>query len=116
MLIFPDILTNHNYPTVDENFQAFIDSLSKEEEALAKLINSEADKILKFVGKQFDFPLAPTEEEIFAFVQSTKRVNDLILLKEWLLTKKIENTLLLKNKLNIGSFSSSLMEESNDEE
>lgn len=98
-MIIPDLLLDRDDKTIDENYLAIIHSLKKEEAAMMKLIQSEADKIIKFVGEPLDFTLHPSEGEILSFIRSTKKVNDLILFKEWLYTQKKEYVELLHEKL-----------------
>jgi hypothetical protein len=70
-----------------------IKSVANEEEALALLIRAEADKIQAFIGKQCDFPTKPCNEEIIELNQSVKQMLETIVMKEWLLLKKLERTL-----------------------
>lgn len=99
LLIIPDILNNTEYPSFQENFRSLIESVSKEEAALAKLIQIEADKINSFTIENLDFSSTQSPKDLLGFIQSTKRINDLITMKEWLLNQKIQNIILLKKKM-----------------
>lgn len=98
-MIIPDILSNTEYPSFEENFRSLIESISKEEAALAKLIQIEADKINSFTKENSEFGLTQSSKDLLRFIQSTKRINDLITMKEWLLNQKIQNINLLENKM-----------------
>ena len=70
-----------------------IKSVANEEEALALLIEAEADKIQAFIGKQGDFPTKPRNKEIFELNRSVTQMLETIVMKEFLLLKKLERTL-----------------------
>ncbi|MCH6268423.1 hypothetical protein [Neobacillus citreus] len=70
-----------------------IESIAKEEKALAKLIKAEADKIKAFVGKKGNFPTKPCNDDILDINHSVRQMLETIVMKEWLLLKKLENTL-----------------------
>jgi hypothetical protein len=70
-----------------------IESVAREEKALAHLIQAEADKIQAFVGKHCDFPTEPSNAEIIKLNRSVIQLMETIVMKEWLLLKKLEDTL-----------------------
>ena len=72
-----------------------IESIAKEEKALARLIRSEADKIQAFLGKSHDFPTNPCNDDILDLNHSVRQMLETIVMKEWLLLKKLENTLVV---------------------
>lgn len=74
-----------------------LDSIAKEEVALSQLMKAEAEKIQAFVGTNFNFPTCPSNEQILSFNESVSRLMENILMKEWLLLKKLEDTMKLIN-------------------
>ena len=82
-----------NKPSLDEVLFELIESVAKEEKALALLIRAEADKIQAFIGKDQDFPTKPCNNDILDLNHSVKQMLETIVMKEWLLLKKLENTL-----------------------
>jgi hypothetical protein len=77
-----------------------IDSVAREENALAHLIKAEADKVQAFVGKHCDFPTHPSNNEIIKLNRSVTQLLESIVMKEWLLLKKLEDTLEFVKKPN----------------
>jgi hypothetical protein len=88
---------NKEYGSLEENLQSFFESLSKEKAALSKLIRLEGDKI-QLVVDNFDM-FSTQPDDIQTLIQSAKRINDLIIMKEWLLKQKIQNSQMLEKKL-----------------
>lgn len=82
---------------MDETIIDLMESIAKEELALSHLINSESQKINAFVGKNLNFPTNPTNSEILTFNQSVNRMIDTVLMKEWLLLKKLETVTHIKS-------------------
>ncbi|GKU78117.1 hypothetical protein [Paenibacillus sp. L3-i20] len=76
-------------PTMSEALSHLIESIALEEKALSQLVVSEANKIEAFVGKQQNFPLHPSSDEIIRFNHSVISVLDSIQMAEWLLFKKL---------------------------
>ena len=70
-----------------------MESVAHEEEALAHLIRAEAGKVQAFVGKCHDFPTCPSNHEIIRLNRSVTKLMETIIMKEWLLLKKLEDTL-----------------------
>lgn len=97
-MIIPNIFQGKNAPTIEEVIAKLLESIAEEELALANIISSEADKINAFVGKNLDFPTSPTNKEILDFNQSIYRVIESVLMKEWLLYKRLETIISLKEK------------------
>jgi hypothetical protein len=93
-----DFFLNKEYGSVEENLQSFFKSLSKEKAALSKLIRLEGDKI-KLAVDNFDLFYTQAPDDIQTLIQSVKRINDLIIMKEWLLKQKIQNSQMLEKKL-----------------
>ncbi|WP_051287432.1 hypothetical protein [Paenibacillus taiwanensis] len=74
----------------DQAVAHLIKAIALEEEALSKLINTEADKALAFVGKNLDFPTGPSTSEIIQFNHTVIQLLDTMLMAEWLLLKKLD--------------------------
>lgn len=101
-MIIPNVLRDKNPPSNEEIIAKLMESIAEEEIALAHILSSEADKINAFVGKNLDFPTLPSNKEIIAFNQSTHRIIESVLMKEWLLLKKLETVISLKEKMEYG--------------
>lgn len=65
-------------------------AIALEEEALSKLMNTEADKTLAFVGKNLDFPTDPSTLEIIQFNHTVIQLLDTMLMSKWILFKKMD--------------------------
>lgn len=98
-MIIPNIHKGENTPSLAEAITNIIESIAEEELALAQLITSEANKINVFVGEYSNFPSSPSNAEILNFNQSTQKMIDSLLMKEWLLHKKMELILTLIEKM-----------------
>lgn len=70
-----------------------LESIALEEIALSHLINAESEKVRAFVGNDLDFPTHPTNKEIIKFNRGVTQLLETIVMKEWLLLKKIENVI-----------------------
>lgn len=66
-----------------------LQSLASEEESLAKLMRTEADKTSSFVGRDLDFPTAPTTQEILLYNHSVIQFLDSMVMTQWLMLKKL---------------------------
>lgn len=86
----PRLPKEKHRPTLDETIIDLMESIAKEELAMSHLINCEANKIKAFVGNNLDFPTYPSNSEILAFNKSIGSLMDTLLMKEWLLLKKLE--------------------------
>ncbi|WCN37466.1 hypothetical protein [Aneurinibacillus uraniidurans] len=74
-----------------------LESIALEEIALSHLMNAEAEKIQAFVGKHLNFPTCPSTRDIIKFNQNVTLLLETIVMKEWLLLRKLENILELKD-------------------
>ncbi|WP_345243335.1 hypothetical protein [Pontibacillus salipaludis] len=79
-----------NRPSQKEVTIDLLESIALEEMALANLLNAEADKIQAFIGESYDFPSNPHPHEIISFNKGARKFVDSIIMKEWLLLKKLE--------------------------
>lgn len=93
----PD-LPKRDGQTMEEIMLDLMDSIAKEETAIAHLLNSESKKIEAFVGDHLDFPTCPTNQEILYFNKSVHRIVEAVLMKEWLLYKKLETVIGVKEE------------------
>jgi hypothetical protein len=84
---------DHDKHSLNHVLFDLIKSVATEEEALALLIQAEADKIQAFIGKHSDFPTKPCNKEILDLNRSVTQMLETIVMKEWLLLKKLERTL-----------------------
>ncbi|MCS7460413.1 hypothetical protein N0M98_09690 [Paenibacillus doosanensis] len=80
-------------PTKEEVVIDLLKSIAMEETAISHLLNAEAEKIQAFVGKCLDFPTSPTTREIIKFEGQVFKLVDIIVMKEWLLLRKLENVI-----------------------
>jgi hypothetical protein len=70
-----------------------LESIALEEIALSHIMNAEAEKIQAFVGKDLNFPTHPKSGDIIKFNKEVNRLLETIVMKEWLLLKKLENVM-----------------------
>ncbi|WP_416829201.1 hypothetical protein [Ectobacillus polymachus] len=89
----PTIPAEPHRPNRKEIIIDLLESIALEEIALSHLLNAEAEKIQAFVGECKDFPTEPTNCEILQFNREATRFVETILMKEWLLLRKLENVL-----------------------
>lgn len=80
-------------PTIQEAVSDLFKSVAMEETALSHLLNAEAEKIQAFVGKQKDFPSRPSNADLLRFNKSVIALLDIVVMKEWLLLKKLETAM-----------------------
>ena len=95
----PRLPKEKHRPNLDETIIDLMESIAKEELALSQLISSESNKINAFVGEHLDFPTCPTTTEILTFNHSVNKLIDTVLMKEWLLLKKLETVTQIKATL-----------------
>ncbi|OIJ10109.1 hypothetical protein BKP35_13410 [Anaerobacillus arseniciselenatis] len=93
----PTLPKQRHRPNFDETMIDLMESIAKEELALSQLIASESNKIKAFVGRELDFPTCPTTTEILNFNYSVNKLMDTVLMKEWLLLKKLETVSHMKS-------------------
>ncbi|CAH8712388.1 hypothetical protein M5W83_27620 [Paenibacillus thiaminolyticus] len=80
-----------NSDSLDDTLTQLVKSIAVEEEALATLMQAEANKTLAFVGKDRDLPTQPSSSEFIQFNQTVTKILDSILMVEWMLAKKIDS-------------------------
>jgi len=96
---FPEIPESKHRPSLKETFIDLLESIALEEIAISHILNAEAEKMQAFVGKCLNFPSKPTNQELIQFNLSVKQLVDTLLMKEWLLLKKLETVFDLKSKI-----------------
>lgn len=80
-------------PSKGEVVVDLLKSIAMEETAISHLLNAEAEKIQAFVGKHLDFPSCPSNRDIIKFNTQVFKLLDVIVMKEWLLLRKLENVM-----------------------
>lgn len=91
----PQIPESKHRPSLHEVIVDLLESIALEEIALSHLINAEAEKLQAFVGKHLHFPTCPSNKEILKMNQQTSKLMDVIVMKEWLLLRKLEDVMSL---------------------
>ncbi|ANB61370.1 hypothetical protein [Anoxybacteroides amylolyticum] len=89
----PEIPKMTHRPDKKEVIIDLLESIALEEVALSHILNAEAEKIQAFVGKCLDFPTKPNNHEILTFNKSVQSLLETVVMKEWLLLKKLEDVL-----------------------
>jgi len=89
----PQIPKAPHRPDKKEVIIDLLESIALEEIALSHVLNAEAEKIQAFVGKCLDFPTKPNNYEIIKFNKSVRNLIETVVMKEWLLLKKLEDVL-----------------------
>ncbi len=84
-------------PSKDEVVVDLLKSIAMEETAISHILNAEAEKIQAFVGKERNFPSCPSHQDIIRFNAQIFKVIDVIVMKEWLLLRKLENVMELEH-------------------
>ncbi|MEK3787678.1 hypothetical protein [Paenibacillus sp. FSL K6-1230] len=92
----PQIPEERFRPSKEEVVIDLLKSIAMEETAISHILNAEAEKIQAFVGKNLDFPGCPTTKEIIRFNAQVFKVIDVVVMKEWLLLRKMENAMELE--------------------
>ncbi|KIL74721.1 hypothetical protein [Bacillus badius] len=93
----PSIPPAPHRPNKKEVAIDLLESIALEEIALSHLMNAEAEKIQAFVGECLDFPTNPSNKEIVKFNKAVNQLLETIVMKEWLLLKKLENVIELQD-------------------
>lgn len=94
----PEVPNQKFRPSLKEVVIDLLESIALEEIALSHLLNAEAEKIQSFVGKGKDFPTCPSTSEIIQFNHETSKFLEVIVMKEWLLLRKLEDVVDLLNE------------------
>jgi hypothetical protein len=93
LMSMPIIPEMPHRPDKQEAIIDLLESIALEEVALSHILNAEAEKIQAFVGNCLDFPTKPSNHEIIKFNKSVQDLIETIVMKEWLLLKKLENVM-----------------------
>ena len=89
----PSIPKEPHRPNKNEVIIDLLESIALEEIALSHILNAEAEKIQAFVGECLDFPTKPNNHEIIKFNKSVQSLIETVVMKEWLLLKKLESVM-----------------------
>jgi hypothetical protein len=89
----PQIPKMAHRPDKNEVIIDLLESIALEEVALSHILNAEAEKVKAFVGNSLEFPTKPKNHEIIKFNKSVQDLIETIVMKEWLLLKKLENVM-----------------------
>ena len=89
----PTIPKEPHRPNIKEVAIDLLESIALEEIALSHIMNAEAEKIQAFVGKHLNFPTHPHSDDIIKFNKGVNQLLETIVMKEWLLLKKLENVM-----------------------
>jgi hypothetical protein len=89
----PKIPQMPHRPDKQEVIIDLLESIAFEEVALSHILNAEAEKIQAFVGSCLDFPTKPNNHEIIKFNKSVQDLIETVVMKEWLLLKKLDNVM-----------------------
>jgi hypothetical protein len=90
LMSMPTIPKQPHRPNHIEVIIDLLESIALEEISLSHLINSEAEKVQAFVGECLDFPTNPTNEELLRFSSETNQFMEILLMKEWVLLRKVQ--------------------------
>ncbi len=88
---------NDSREVIRQLFQA----VASEEQALANLMNAEADKIHAFLGDGPKAGSKPTANDIVQFSYSTIEILDTLLMAEWMLMKKTNTIIRLDTQYHL---------------
>ncbi len=83
----PQIPEERHRPSLKETVIDLLESIALEEIALSHLVNAEAEKIQTVLKKD------PCEKFLLQVNHSVKSVMDTVVMKEWLLLKKLDEVL-----------------------
>ena len=89
----PQIPKEPHRPSKEEVIIDLLESIALEEIALSHVLNAEAEKIHAFVNVCRDYPTQLSNSEIIKFNKSVKDLVETIVMKEWLLLRKLEDVM-----------------------
>ncbi|MGE5474204.1 MAG: hypothetical protein ACM3UU_08305 [Ignavibacteriales bacterium] len=95
----PQIPENKHRPKLREAIIDLLESIALEEISLSHLLNAEAERIQAFIGKNQDFPTSISIDEILCFNKTSSNLLDTIIMKEWILYKKLLAALEVLHKI-----------------
>lgn len=91
----PQIPEEKFRPNLKEVFIDLVESIALEEMSLSHILNAEAEKIQVFIGEKLNFPFCSSSIDIIKFNQSVNQFVDTIVMKEWILSKKLDKVMQL---------------------
>lgn len=95
----PQIPENKHRPNLHDTIIDLLESIALEEMSLSHLLSAEAERIQAFVGKNQDFPTSSSTNEILCFNKTSSNLLDTIVMKEWILYKKLLAALEVLHKI-----------------
>jgi len=89
----PQIPEEKFRPSKNEVIIDLLKSIAMEETAIAHLLHAEAEKIQALVGHQHRKHLEPSLADIIKMSDQVSKLLDVIVMKEWLLLRKLVNVM-----------------------
>ncbi|MCT1399281.1 hypothetical protein AK95_30385 [Paenibacillus sp. LC231] len=93
----PQIPEESFRPTKEEVVIDLLKSIAMEENAIAHLLHAEAEKIQAFVGHHHRISVEPSHADLIKLSGQVTQLLDVIVMKEWLLLRKLENVMELND-------------------
>lgn len=97
----PQIPEEKFRPSLCEVLVDLFESIALEEISLSHLMNAEAEKIQLFVRKHHDSHDKPEIHDIIMFNKAVNQFLEIIVMKEWLLLRKLENVIEINEECEI---------------
>lgn len=94
----PQIPEEKHRPCLKETVIDLLESIALEEIALSHLVNAEAEKIQTFLHVIKDSHSCCKGEELIKFNASIGKIIDTVIMKEWILLKKLESVMQIDYK------------------
>lgn len=92
-MTMPQIPEEKHRPSLEETVIDLLESIALEEIAISHLINAEAEKNQAIICKYFNNDKHNGIHEIIRCGQNTTKLMDSVIIKEWLLFRKLETAL-----------------------
>lgn len=89
----PQIPEEKHRPSLQETVIDLLESIALEEIAIAHLLNAEAEKTQALVSKLFHDDSPSLVNDLVKCNKATCKIVDTVIIKEWLLLKKMETVL-----------------------
>lgn len=89
----PTIPEEPHRPNREQVVNDLLKSVAMEENALAHLMNTEAEKLRSLMGASATLPVVERSNLLCRHAAQTIQLMDMIIMKEWLLLRKIDHTL-----------------------
>ncbi len=86
----PQIPEGKNRPSLKNTIIDLLESIALEEMALSHLVNAEAEKIQALTSNSVKYQNTANSNDILKFNQQSNQMIETIVMKEWLLLKKLD--------------------------